>query len=344
MSVGVAALLSSIPLFAGIPGRERDHLARVMHPFTAPAGSVLFREGDRGDQMYIIESGCVQAARQTPNESRTLALLGPGSVLGELSLMGSGIRNATATAIEETCGWSLERTAFEVLRADPRRDSLDFIRCIGDVALGRLRDRYAAISNALGGEAEPAVPRPQTLQESPPEPGDSGYLKETLFFSRLADPEIATIVGGLRRLHAPRGVVICSSGEVPGALYIVIRGAIETTIRRGRQARRLRLAGPGRAVTHLGVLGPEPSIAECLARERADLLEIPWDRVHALLAGGDAASRGFTAAFNEDVVRALVQADRRTPRMVSRIDRTESVGSIAAISVGRPLATTSPRL
>ncbi len=49
-----AALLSSIPLFAGIPDRERDHLVRVMHPFSASAGSVLFREGDRGDQMYYI--------------------------------------------------------------------------------------------------------------------------------------------------------------------------------------------------------------------------------------------------------------------------------------------------
>jgi len=183
--------------------------------------------------------------------------------------------------------------------------------------VARLRDRYAKKAEGLGpqvGEERKAEP----LEEVIPEPGELEYLRGTLLFFRLAAEEIEAIVSGLRRLHGPRGALLLGIGEAPSALHLVVRGAVETTIRGGSRAQRVRLAGPGRAFGHLGLLDRGPSTIECLARERVILLELPWERVDALLSGTDRASRGFTAALNAEVVRALLAADRPTPQLISR--------------------------
>lgn len=82
-------------------------------------------------------------------------------------------------------------------------------------------------------------------------------------------------------------------------------------------ARRLRLAGPGRAVGHLGLLDEHAFIErrESRARERAILLEIPWPRLRELLNAQDASSRRFAAALWTDVVRALEHGQRPLAHM-----------------------------
>ena len=260
------ALLDSIPLFADISAEERGHVARLMSPFFAPAGSTLFREGERGDEMYVIESGRLEAARRSPGGTDTsLALLGPGVVVGEMALMGSGMRTATVTVLEDTHGLVLGRAAFEVLAAARRQDSLTLMRRIGDVAIVRLRNRYAAIAEEL--QAAPAPAQRSELQlPVAPEPGEVDYLRSTLFFSGLNHEEAADVLDGARRLSVSRGALLLAAGEAPPALYVVVRGAVESTIRGATHVHRVRLAGPGRVVGHLGVLGPAPSVVECRAR------------------------------------------------------------------------------
>ncbi|MBO3130641.1 Crp/Fnr family transcriptional regulator [Dermatophilus congolensis] len=66
-------------------------------------GSVLFREGDRGDRLYVIVSGKIKLGRASIDGRENLvAVLGPGELLGELTVFDPGDRNATATAIANT--------------------------------------------------------------------------------------------------------------------------------------------------------------------------------------------------------------------------------------------------
>lgn len=66
-------------------------------------GDILFREGDRGDRLYVIGEGKIKLGL-TSNDGREnlLAILGPGEMFGELSLFDPGARTATATAVAET--------------------------------------------------------------------------------------------------------------------------------------------------------------------------------------------------------------------------------------------------
>lgn len=114
--------------------------------------------------------------------------------------------------------------------------------------------------------------------------------------------------------------MVFATGELQRVLYIVIRGAIETTIRRGGRARRVRLAGPAEPSGIWACSGRIPaSPRSAHASERCSSKSRGTTSTHCSQAA--TPHRGFTAAFNEDVVRALVQADRPTPRMVARTER-----------------------
>lgn len=84
---------------------------------------VLFHEGDPGETLHLIDSGRVAIRVTTPlGDVATLVVLGPGDVLGELSLLTPARRrSATAVALEKTQTLALHREAFEeMVRNHPR--------------------------------------------------------------------------------------------------------------------------------------------------------------------------------------------------------------------------------
>lgn len=65
-------------------------------------GDVLFREGESGDVMFVIQSGAVRITKEIGGEDKVLAVLGPGEFLGEMAILNGKPRTATATVIEAT--------------------------------------------------------------------------------------------------------------------------------------------------------------------------------------------------------------------------------------------------
>jgi CRP-like cAMP-binding protein len=64
-------------------------------------GDVLFREGERGEEMYVIQSGIVQILKRVGNVERPLATLGRGEFVGEMAILNDKPRTATAVVLEE---------------------------------------------------------------------------------------------------------------------------------------------------------------------------------------------------------------------------------------------------
>jgi CRP/FNR family cyclic AMP-dependent transcriptional regulator len=65
------------------------------------AGEVLFREGERGEEMYVIQSGVVQILKKVGEDERPLATLGRGEFLGEMAILNDKPRTATAIVLED---------------------------------------------------------------------------------------------------------------------------------------------------------------------------------------------------------------------------------------------------
>jgi serine/threonine-protein kinase len=65
-------------------------------------GATIIREGDPGEEAYMIQSGRCRAYRMVDNQKETLATMGPGDVFGEMALLLEEPRAATVEAIEPT--------------------------------------------------------------------------------------------------------------------------------------------------------------------------------------------------------------------------------------------------
>jgi CRP/FNR family cyclic AMP-dependent transcriptional regulator len=72
--------------------------ARLGRDFAAD--EVLFREGERGDYMFVVQTGSVRISKRVGTKEHTLALLGPGEFVGEMAILNGKPRTATATMVE----------------------------------------------------------------------------------------------------------------------------------------------------------------------------------------------------------------------------------------------------
>jgi CRP-like cAMP-binding protein len=82
---------------------------------TSPAGTVLFREGDEGATMYVLQSGRVRISKGSQDGTKTLAVLGPGEFFGEMAILNRKPRTATAEVVEAARLLVLDAKTFEAM-------------------------------------------------------------------------------------------------------------------------------------------------------------------------------------------------------------------------------------
>ncbi len=92
--------ISQVPLFEGLDEEQQRSLRAKMGQTTLRRGEVLFEEGDPGNRLYIITEGKVKLGHTSSDgRENLLAVLGPGEIIGELTLFDPGPRSTTATAV-----------------------------------------------------------------------------------------------------------------------------------------------------------------------------------------------------------------------------------------------------
>jgi CRP/FNR family transcriptional regulator len=101
-------------LLAALPTELSHSLFAKARPVSLAASQTLFVTGDDGDGCYRVEEGLLKASIEGPAGSeRILAILGPGSVVGELSMIDWGPRSASVTALRDSKLSFVGRSAFE---------------------------------------------------------------------------------------------------------------------------------------------------------------------------------------------------------------------------------------
>ena len=89
-------------------------------------GSVVFRQGDTGEAMYVIQSGAVEISQMQAHREVVIALLEKGDFFGEMALIDTQPRSCTVTAIGRTRLLALTRhSLLERLRR--LEEKLDFL-------------------------------------------------------------------------------------------------------------------------------------------------------------------------------------------------------------------------
>ena len=84
----------------------------------APKGTVLFRQGDSGDEMFVISEGRVRLTLTEDGRAKQIDLLGAGDFFGELSLLNGAPRSATAEVHEDAVLLRIRRDTFAMMMQD----------------------------------------------------------------------------------------------------------------------------------------------------------------------------------------------------------------------------------
>src|SRR6266446_3102969 len=117
--------LRHVPLFESLDDETARKLCQLLESIDCKAKTSLFRAGDEGDAMYLIERGKVRICVQgTDGRDMTLTELGRGDFFGEMALLDGQRRSANAIVAEDARLAVLSREHF-----------LSFVRSSPDVAL-----------------------------------------------------------------------------------------------------------------------------------------------------------------------------------------------------------------
>ena len=131
-----AKFLKQASPFSTLDGAHLRKLAARIERKTVPAGATIVRQGEYGEECYLLRSGRVEVVMEEEGgEGRELATLEAGSLFGEAALLTDAPRNATVRALEPCELLALRRTdLLEIIGED---------RHAGDrmLELLRLRDR-----------------------------------------------------------------------------------------------------------------------------------------------------------------------------------------------------------
>lgn len=121
--------LAESPLFGDIPNEKWVEIERILKKKTIPAKTIIYRQGDPGDNFYIINSGEIRVFRKDRiGFEIELSQLGPGESFGEIALLTDKPRTANVETLEKTELTVLSKDQFNRVVKEYPQVSLSFIK------------------------------------------------------------------------------------------------------------------------------------------------------------------------------------------------------------------------
>jgi CRP/FNR family cyclic AMP-dependent transcriptional regulator len=139
----------AVPLFQSLSESELNDILAISRLFRSPAGHHLVEQGESGKGVFILVNGSASVTvTDDDGESTTLAVLGRGDTVGELSLIDSSPHSATVTCAETCTVFHVDTKAFNGLRAQHNPAAFKVLRATAPMICERLRqinERIATI-------------------------------------------------------------------------------------------------------------------------------------------------------------------------------------------------------
>eukprot|EP00468_Gymnochlora_sp_CCMP2014_P003604 CAMPEP_0167753154 /NCGR_PEP_ID=MMETSP0110_2-20121227/7548_1 /TAXON_ID=629695 /ORGANISM="Gymnochlora sp., Strain CCMP2014" /LENGTH=761 /DNA_ID=CAMNT_0007638873 /DNA_START=3 /DNA_END=2288 /DNA_ORIENTATION=+ len=105
-------VLESQVMFRGLKEEHTDKIIELMYKVTYRKGQIPITQGDRGDRLYVVETGLFEVRVKKDGKERAVAQRGAGTLFGELALMYNAPRAATVVALTDADTWVVDRFTF----------------------------------------------------------------------------------------------------------------------------------------------------------------------------------------------------------------------------------------
>jgi len=320
--VTAAEIIRGISLFEGLAPSEIEAVLCVCERAQFERGACLMRQGQPADSAFILESGSVEVMTRLPGGGEAgVATLGPGSVIGEMALLDSGLRSATVVVREPAAGYFLERDGFHMMLAQRNHAAFTIQVRITQTLCRRLRELNAKIvaSDAPERVAPSADAASVAAGKQGRPPFDyRAFLPVLPLFRNFSAAEIGAVAELAEALELGRGQPLFRQGEASTACYIVVRGAVEVTGVQNGLRHRVGVLGPGRLCGVNALIEGRPHSMSALARERATLLGIRKAAFDRLFTGEDRVAARFQRAIAHELLQTLARTNNHLTRLISQ--------------------------
>ncbi len=187
-------LLSSIPLFRGLGLTELAWVAKRAHRRMFVAGSSIITAEQPGEAVYIILFGTVKIhIEQADGRDVVLSIIGAGDTLGEMSLIDSAGRSASAVTLEDSLLLWMDKGAFQQMLSDFPPVAHNLVRILASrVRLNNELIQALATLDVYGRVARQLLAFAEKY-------GESGADESVLIPISLTQGDIADLVGASRK-------------------------------------------------------------------------------------------------------------------------------------------------
>ena len=156
------AIFSRIKLFEQLDEEDRNVLASVVDTMPLTQGQTLFQAGEPGESLFVVQSGEIELfIKDTAGQKIVLAVSREGDVFGELSLLDTGPRTATAVALTDTELLVLDRDDLLLLFQKKPDAALHMLSAMG----GMTRRADELLRTRVSRNVNEEVPEHHTLLE-----------------------------------------------------------------------------------------------------------------------------------------------------------------------------------
>lgn len=149
---GIRTAMQHCFLFADLEEEQRDDVVHTMFKRAVTPGETLIREGQEGDNFYIIESGHFKVTKADGDQQKLLFEYHNQGAFGELALMYNCPRAATVTAESAGVVWCMERSTFRsIIVVSSMQKRQRYEECLAAMPLfaALTPDQRAAIADCL---------------------------------------------------------------------------------------------------------------------------------------------------------------------------------------------------
>ncbi len=125
--------LSNIEIFQDLSQNELQEMDRQITMSTCEPGRIFYMPEETGEVLFLLKKGRVQLYRISPNGKKlVVATLGPGTIFGEMSLVGQGMHNTFAEAVDACLLCVMSRPDVERLMREKPRVAFRFVEALGE--------------------------------------------------------------------------------------------------------------------------------------------------------------------------------------------------------------------
>ena len=178
--------------------------------------------------------------------------------------------------------------------------------------------RADGVASAVPRQQPPRVSRMVRAVGSESSPAESIGAETLLAFPAFKDftaDEVIELLRSMQRWDLGRGKLLFQEGDEGSTCFVVVRGAVDVSLKVRGQPQLLAQLGPGSIFGQASLIDNEPRSVSCSIRRDALLAEIDAASCERLLNGGSRLALKLLAALNQGLVAALRSADRQLMRL-----------------------------